>query len=100
VVGSSAEGGKFTVDAAHNWWGTTVESEIQASIRDSDDNPACEGTVDYSRWLTEEAGLLTEEPSNGIHQNNIVGNTQYSIFIPTPDNVNLTPWGKIKAQFK
>ncbi len=39
--------GICTVDARNNWWGTTVESEIQAQIE-------C-GDVLYAPWLTSEA---------------------------------------------
>ena len=43
--------GSPDVDATSNWWGTTVESEIQGKIYDWVDD-ATKGFVDYSPFLT------------------------------------------------
>lgn len=39
-----------SLNAENNWWGTDVESEIQDSIRDNDDNPSVYIQVDYTPW--------------------------------------------------
>jgi len=43
-----------TIVAEHNWWGTDVESEIEASIFHDVDDPSCLGHVDYDPWLSEQ----------------------------------------------
>jgi len=42
-------GGVVTVTARNNWWGTTVEAEIQDSIYDGNDSGST-GFVDYANW--------------------------------------------------
>jgi len=39
-----------SLNAENNWWGTDIESEIQDSIRDNDDNPSVYIQVDYTPW--------------------------------------------------
>lgn len=45
-------GDDVTVVARENWWGSSSESAVEASIRDADDGWG-EGLVDYSDWLTD-----------------------------------------------
>jgi len=47
--------GKTTLDFTQNWWGTTSDADIDAKIRDADDNQDL-ATVDFSSKLTEENG--------------------------------------------
>lgn len=42
------------VDCQNNWWGTDVDAEIAAKIRDSTDNPEVYATIDYDPWLHEQ----------------------------------------------
>jgi parallel beta-helix repeat protein len=41
------------VNAEYNWWGTDVESEIDALVFDGRDDPA-KGLIDYDPWLAPE----------------------------------------------
>lgn len=42
-----------TIDAENNWWGTSVEAEIEDTIRHDVDNGAIYGHVDFDPWLYE-----------------------------------------------
>lgn len=50
--------GGNVVDASHNWWGTTVEEEIQELIWDENDQPGTPdaGTVIYTPWKNSTVG--------------------------------------------
>lgn len=43
-----------TINCQNNWWGTDVEAEIAAKIRDSADNPDIYATIDYDPWWMEQ----------------------------------------------
>lgn len=45
-------GNWVSIDAGHNWWGTDVESQIQAKIYDSMDDPDLYATVLYTPWYS------------------------------------------------
>jgi hypothetical protein len=47
--------GETILDFTQNWWGTTNNADINAKIRDADDNQNL-ATVDFSNKLTEENG--------------------------------------------
>lgn len=57
-----------TLDASHNWWGTTVEEEIKAGIQALEGPSIC--YVSYSPWLTEPIDSLQQSEA-GLHWNNI-----------------------------
>jgi len=47
--------GETTLDFTQNWWGTTTAADIDAKIRDADDNENL-ASVDFTNKLTEENG--------------------------------------------
>jgi len=51
-----------TIDAEGNWWGTSVEAEIEDTIRHDVDNAAIYGHVDFDPWLYD---VLVEATSWG-----------------------------------
>ncbi len=63
-------------DATRNWWGTTIDSEIQNTICDWEDRK-----VDYNNWLYAGVETPIERQDNGIHRNNILNNNQWNIYV-------------------
>ncbi|NOZ60659.1 MAG: T9SS type A sorting domain-containing protein [Calditrichaeota bacterium] len=68
-----------TLDASNNWWGTTVESEIQTGIRELE-GPYMYYYVHYSPWLTEPIDSLPQL-EEGLHWNNIYDNKELNLCI-------------------
>jgi len=56
--------GDGVVQAAHNWWGSTSETEIAKLIQDRSDNPAW-GEVEFRPWLSSEPRATPERESTG-----------------------------------
>ncbi|MDP8200857.1 MAG: right-handed parallel beta-helix repeat-containing protein [Candidatus Tenebribacter burtonii] len=56
--------GGNNVLAQNNWWGTTVETEIQDLILDETDEPGGDdaGTVNYSNWFSQVVGNAGVQP--------------------------------------
>ena len=69
-----------TLDVSFNWWGTTVESEIQAGIRDFNPGNVRFYKVIYKPWLSTPVTSV-KTPEAGIHQNNIYGNKEKNVCI-------------------
>ena len=65
-----------TYDAVENWWGTVDELEIKKGIFDWEPR-----IVDFKNWLLEEVKNPIGAQYNGIHQNNIYGNSEWNIYV-------------------
>lgn len=75
IIDNNPQGSSTDVQAANNWWGTTVEASIQNLIYDWFDD-GTKGTVAYSPFLTTPdttapisppANVLKYLASNGVH---------------------------------
>jgi len=60
--------GSPDLDATYNWWGTAVETEIQAKIYDWSDDIS-KGIVDYTPYWTVQGGLVYFDDFNDGNDN-------------------------------